>query len=114
MVGGLVFDDHWALQYLDYQYTSLDLTGLSKATFFLGFLGKEDFPHDFVLIQDDILIKNPEVADYWRNQRKVKFVGAYVYKKDRPYSEKEWQSLKKADWLELDSPQMEQYLRMKK
>jgi glycerophosphoryl diester phosphodiesterase len=110
LVGGLVFNDHWALKHLNHHYTSLDLTGLSKATFFLGFLGKEDFKHDFVLIQDDIFFQEPQLADYWRNVRKVKFVGIYVYEKERPYTEAEWTLLKKVDWMELDPPQMHQYL----
>jgi len=110
LVGGLVFNGHWALKHLDHRYTSLDLTGLSKATFFLGFLGKEDFKHDFVLIQDDIFFQEPQLADYWRNVRKVKFVGIYVYDKERPYTDAEWALLKKVDWMELDPPQMRQYL----
>ncbi|MDP2734664.1 MAG: hypothetical protein Q8P12_00485 [bacterium] len=111
-VGGLVFNDHWALKYLDHRYTSLDLTGLSKATFFFGFLGKEEYPHEFVLIQDDIVFQEPELIDYWRNIRKVKFVGVYVYDKERPYTDSEWKILQKVDWLELDPPQMQQYLKL--
>ena len=106
MVGGLVFNDHYALKFLDHHHTSLDLTGFSKLTFFLGFLGKEEYPHDFVLIQDDIVFAEPELIDYWKNDRKVKFVGVFVYKKDRPYTEEELKILKKVDWLELDPIQM--------
>jgi len=113
LVGGLVFNDHFALKYLDYRYTSLDLTTLSEITFLVGFWGKEEFKHDFVLIQDDIFFAHPDVADYWKNERKVKFVGVFVYNKDRGYTEKEWELLKKIDWLELDPPQMNQYLQMK-
>lgn len=117
LVGGLVFDDHWSLQFLSHKYTSLDLTLLSKFTFFLGFLGKEKYPHDFVLIQDSILLQKPELIDYWKKERKVKFVGVYVYEFDHslPFKKKiftddEWKILKRADWLELDPPQMQQYL----
>ena len=120
LVGGLVFDDQWALQFLSEKYTSLDLTTLSKLTFFLGFLGKKEYPHDFVLIQDSILLKKPELIDYWKNVRKVKFVGAFAHEHDhtQPYKKKlftegEWKILKRADWLELDPPQMRQYLEMK-
>jgi glycerophosphoryl diester phosphodiesterase len=112
-VGGLVFNDHWGLQFLNHEYTSLDITPISKVTFFLGFLGKEQHPIDFVLIQDDIFFKNPELVDYWKNGRKVKFIGIFVYNKERPYTPAEWELLKKADWLELDPPQMNQYLQMK-
>lgn len=117
LVGGLVFDDHWSLQFLSHKYTSLDLTLLSKFTFFLGFLGKEKYPHDFVLIQDSILLQEPELIDYWKKERKVKFVGVYVYEPDHslPYkksifTDDEWKILRRVDWLELDPPQMEQYL----
>jgi len=114
LVGGLVFNDHYALKRLDYQYTSLDLTTFSKLTFLVGFLGKEEFPHDFVLFQDDIFFANQELADYWKKVRKVKFVGVFVYKKDRPYTYEEWNKLEKVDWLELDPPQMNQKLEMLK
>ncbi|MGD9247179.1 MAG: hypothetical protein PVI60_04420, partial [Desulfobacteraceae bacterium] len=40
------------------------------ATFLLGFWKKEDFKHDFVLIQDGILLSRPELIDYWKNERK--------------------------------------------
>ena len=113
LVGGLVFNDHWGLQFLSYKYSSVDITPISKATFFLGFLGKEEYPLDFILIQDDIFFKNPELVDYWRNIRKVKFVGVFVYNKERPYTDAEWTLLKKVDWIELDPPQMNQYLQMK-
>lgn len=111
LVGGLVFNDHYALKHLSYNYTSLDLTPISKLTYFLGFLGKEEYPHDFVLLQDDIYFKNPGLADYWKNSRKVKFVGVFVYDKERGYTDEEWKLLKKIDWLELDPPQMNQYLK---
>lgn len=110
LAGGLIFNDHWGLQFLSYQYSSLDITPVSKVTFFLGFLGKEEFPHDFILIQDDIFFKNPELVDYWKNMRKVKFVGVFVYGKERTYTNAEWELLKKVDWIELDPPQMNQYL----
>lgn len=111
MIGGLVFNDHYALKHLDYRYTSLDLTAISKLTYFFGFLGKKEYPHDFVLLQDDIYFKNPELLDYWKNSRKVKFVGVYVYDKNSGYTDDEWKLLKKIDWLELDPPQMNQYLK---
>jgi len=63
-VGGLVFNDHYALKYLDHRYSSLDLTTLSEWTFFLGFWGKKEFSHDFILIQDDIFFQHPELTDY--------------------------------------------------
>jgi len=113
MVGGLVFNDHYALKYLDHRYSSLDLTTLSECNFFLGFWGKKEFSHDFILIQDDIFFQHSELADYWRNVRKVKFVGVFVYNKERFYTAAEWELLKKVDWLELDPPQMKQYLKMK-
>ena len=113
MVGGLVFDDHYALKFLNYKYSSLDITILGKFTFFLGFLGKEEYPHDFILIQDDIFFKHPELVDYWKNMRNVKFVGVFVYNKARLYTADEWELLTKVDWLELDPPQMNQYLKMK-
>lgn len=113
LVGGLVFNDHWGLQFLSYKYSSVDITPISKATFFLGFLGKKEYPLDFILIQDDIFFKNPELVDYWKNTRKVKFVGIFVYNKERPYTDVEWTLLKKVDWIELDPPQMNQYLQMK-
>jgi glycerophosphoryl diester phosphodiesterase len=110
MAGGLVFDDHYALQFLSHQNTSLDLTTFSKFTFFLGFLGKETYSHDFVLIQDDIVFAHPEIIDYWKNERKVRFVGVFAYKKERTYTEEEWKILSKVDWLELDPPQISQVL----
>lgn len=113
MAGGLVFDDHWALKHLDPRYTTLDLSPLSRATFFLGFLGKRKYSHDFVLIQDDILLDRPELADYWRNTRGVKFVGVFTYEKTRPYTMEEWEILQSADWLEIDPVQMRQYLELK-
>ncbi len=113
LVGGLVFNDHWILKYLDHRYSSLDLTTLSEWTFFLGFRGKKEFSHDFILIQDDIFFAHPELVDYWKNVRKVKFVGVFVYDKERPYTAAEWELLRKADWLELDPPQMRQYLKIK-
>ncbi len=113
LTGGLVFNDHYALQFLSYKYSSLDVTTLSKFTFFLGFLGKTEVPHDFILIQDDIFFNNPELVDYWKNTRKVKFVGVFVYDKNHQYSVAEWNLLKKVDWIELDPPQMNQYLQMK-
>lgn len=113
LLGGLVFNDHYALKYLDHRYSSLDLTTLSEWTFFLGFWGKKEFFHDFILIQDDIFFQHPELFEYWQNIRKVKFVGVFVYNKERPYTTEEWELLRKVDWLELDPPQMEQYLKMK-
>jgi hypothetical protein len=113
MVGGLIFDDHYALKFLDYKYSLLDVTTLGKFTFFLGFLGKEEYPHDFILISDDIFFKHPGLVDYWKNIRKVKFVGVFVYEKERLYTATEWELLKKVDWIELDPPQMIQYLNMK-
>ncbi len=113
LVGGLIFNDHYALKYLDHRYSSLDLTTLSELTFFLGFWGKKEFSHDFILIQDDIFFQHPELADYWRNVRKVKFVGVFVYNKEWTYTDAEWEMLKKVDWLELDPPQMDKYLKMK-
>lgn len=110
LTGGLVFTDHFALKYLNHRYSTLDLTGFSKATFFLGFLGKRKYPHDFVLIQDDVFLSEPELVDYWKDARNVKFVGVFVYDKTKPYSKKEWELLDRADWLELDAPQMEQWL----
>jgi len=110
MTGGLVFNDHWALKNLNHHYSSLDISGLGKMTFFLGFLGKKEFPHDFILIQDDILFAEPELVQYWKNVRKVNFVGVYVYKKDRSYTAEEWEILKTVDWLEIDTVQMEQFL----
>ena len=99
LVGGLVFDDHWALQFLNSENTSLDLTGVSWATFFLGFLGKEEYPHDFVLIQDSIVLKKPELIDYWKKERKVKFVGVFAHESGKGikshirrklYTDEEW------------------------
>lgn len=113
LVGGLVFNDHYALKYLDHRYSSLDLTTLSEWTFFLGFWGKKEFTHDFILIQDDIFFQHPVLVDYWKNVRMVKFVGVFVYNKKSPYTTAEWDLLRKLDWLELDPPQMEQYLKMK-
>ena len=113
LVGGLVFSDHCVLKYMDNRYSSLDLTTLSECTFFLGFWGKKEFSHDFILLQDDIFFQHPELADYWRNVRKVKFVGVFVYNKERTYTAAEWELFRKADWLELDPLQMEQYLKMK-
>ena len=110
MVGGLVFNDHWALKLLNPHYSSLDLSPMSKATFLFGYLFKKEFSHDFVLIQDDILFQQPELAAYWRNTRHVKFVGVFTYEKFRPYSEQEWQILQTADWLEIDPVQMNQYM----
>lgn len=113
MVGGLVFNDHFALKHLDYKYTSLDLTTLSEITYLFGFWGKKEFNHDFVLLQDDIFFQHPELVEYWKNVRKAKFVGVFVYNKERPYTKDEWELLKKVDWMELDPPQMNQYLQMK-
>jgi hypothetical protein len=76
-------------------------------------LGKKAYPLDFVLIQDDIFFKNPELADYWKNKRHVKFVGVFAYNKNRAYTNAEWALLKKVDWIELDPPQMRQYIKMK-
>ena len=113
MIGGLVFNDHYALKHLDYHHTSLDLTKFSKLTFFLGFLGKEEFPHDFVLIQDDIFFSQPDLVAYWKDERKVKFVGIFVYSQDRPYTDEEWRKLENIDWMELNLPQIAQKLNMK-
>lgn len=113
LVGGLVFNDHYALKYLDHRYSSLDLTTLSECTFFLGFWGKKEYSHDFILAQDDIFFQHPELVDYWKNVRKVKFVGVFVYNKERAYTAAEWELLRKVDWLELDPPQMRQYLKMR-
>lgn len=113
MVGGIVFNDHFALKHLDFCHTSLDLTPLSKMTYLFGSCGKKEFPHDFVLIQDDIFFQNPELVDYWKNVRKAKFVGVFVYNKDRPYNSAEWELLRKVDWMELNPPQMKQRLQMK-
>jgi len=46
--------------------------------------------------------------------RKAKFVRVFVYNKNRRYTKKEWELLKKVDSLELNPPQMKQTLRMKK
>jgi glycerophosphoryl diester phosphodiesterase len=113
LVGGLVFDDHYALRFLDNSYSALDVTNFGKYTFFLGFLGKKEFPHDFILIQDDIFFIHPELVDYWKNIRKVKFIGVFVYNKVRLYTTDEWELLKNVEWMELDPPQMNQYLKMK-
>lgn len=112
LTGGIIFNDHWALKYLDHRYTSLDVNFLGKLTYVLGFLGKKEYPHDFVLIQDDILFSEPYLVDYWKKVRNVKFIGVFVYKKGRPYTEKERKALKSIDWLELDPPQMSQRLRV--
>lgn len=45
--------------------------------------------------------------------RKVKFVGVFAYNKERPYTAAERELLREVDWLELDPPQMKQYLKMK-
>lgn len=111
LVGGLIFNGHFILKYLDHRYSSLDLTTLSEWTFFLGFWGKKEFAHDFILIQDDSFFRHPELTDYWKTVRKVKFVGVFVYNKERVYTDKEWELLRKVDWLELDPPQMMQYLK---
>lgn len=111
LVGGLVFNDHWALKRLNPRYTSLDLSPISKATFLTGYLFKKEFPHDFVLIQDDILFRLPEIAVYWRDVRHVKFVGVFTYEKSRHYSDQEWQILQTADWLEIDPIHMHQYMK---
>lgn len=111
MIGGLIFNDHWALKSLDYQHSSLDLTAFSKMTFFLGFLGKEEFPHDFILIQDDIFFNEPGLIDYWRNVRKVKYVGVFTYNKKELYTEDEIQKLQTVDWLEIDKNQIEQIMK---
>ena len=113
LVGGLVFNDHYALKYLDHRYSSLDLTTLSEWIFFLGFWGKKEYSHDFILIQDDIFFQHPELAYYWKTVRKVKFVGVFVYNKERTYTAAEWELLRKVDWLELDTLQMSQYLKIK-
>lgn len=113
LVGGLVFNDHFALRFLNNHYSSLDITTFGRWTFFLGFPGKQEYPHDFVLIQDDIFFEQPELADYWKKTRKVKFVGVFTYNKELSYNVAEWNLLKKVDWLELDPPQMKHYLRMK-
>jgi len=110
MTGGLIFNDHWALKRLDHRYSSLDLSALSKAGFFIGFPGKKIFQHDFILIQDDILFAEPELVRYWKDKRGVKFVGAYIYNKERAYTDKEWEILKSVDWMEMDKPQIEQFL----
>ena len=112
MTGGLVYNDHWALKHLDYHHTTLDLNTFSRMTFFLGFLGKNEVSHDFVLIQDDIVILHPELIGYWKNVRNVKFVGAFAHNKTREYTEKEWAVLKKCDWLELEPKQIRQYMKM--
>ena len=70
-------------------------------TYLLGFWGKKQYHHDFILIQDDILIAHPELVDYWKKVRGVKFVGVFVYEKERPYSNAEWNVIKTADWIEL-------------
>jgi glycerophosphoryl diester phosphodiesterase len=113
MVGGLVFNDHWGLRFLSHHYSSVDITPISIFTFFLGFLGKKEHPLDFILIQDDIFFANPDLAEYWKKSRKVKFVGVFTYNKDRGYTDAEWTLLQKVDWIELDPPQMNQYLRRK-
>lgn len=113
LVGGLVFNDHWGLRFLSPKYSSVDITPISKATFFLGFLGKKEHPLDFILIQDDIFFKHPDLLEYWKGSRKVKFVGVFVYNKDRGYTDEEWSLLEKVEWIELDPPQMHQYLRRK-
>lgn len=113
LVGGLVFNDHFVLQFLDSRYSSLDITALGKWTFFFGFLGKKEYPHDFILIQDDIFFDEPELVDYWKNIRKVKFVGVFAYDKNYQYSVADWHLLRKVDWIELDPPQMKQYLQRK-
>lgn len=113
LVGGLVFNDHYALKFLDYHYSSLDVTTFGKLTFFLGFPGKEEFTHDFILIQDDIFFEHTDLIDYWKNTRNVKFVGVFVYNKNRSYDVAQWNLLKKVDWIELDPPQMKDYLEMK-
>jgi len=73
-----------------------------------GMKGKFFDQKDFVLVQDDIVFSQPALIEYWRNVRKVKFVGVFVYEKERGYTDAEWQILKKADWLELDPLQMRQ------
>lgn len=113
LVGGLVFNDHWGLQFLSYEYSSVDITPIGKATFFLGFLGKKEYPLDFILIQDDIFFKQPSLGEYWKTNRKVKFVGVFTYNKERRYTDEEWSLLQKVEWMELDPPQMNQYLQQK-
>ncbi len=113
LVGGLVFNDHWGLRFLSHHYSSVDITPISKFTFFLGFLGKKEHPLDFILIQDDIFFANPDLVEYWKKSRNVKFVGVFTYNKDRGYTDAEWTLLRKVDWIELDPPQMNQYLRRK-
>jgi len=110
LVGGLVFDHHWVMMFLSHHNSTLDISTLGKILFFLGFPFKNEFSHDFVLIHDDVLFSNPDLPDYWRKTRNVKFVGVYVYEKNRPYTKEEWEKLSKADWLELDPPQMSQKL----
>ncbi|MGC9975188.1 MAG: hypothetical protein ABSC57_00510 [Syntrophales bacterium] len=114
MVSGLVFNDHFALKHLDYHDTSLDLTVLSELAYLLGFWGEREFSHDFVLIKGNIFFAHPELGNYWKTVRKAKFVRVFVYNKNRRYTKKECELLKKVDSLELDPPQMKQTLRMKK
>ena len=109
LTGGQVFQDHFALKYLDPHYTSLDISGCNW-TFFLGFLCKENFTHDLVILQDDVFFTDPAIIDFWKAQRQVKFVGVFVYNKDRPYTHQEKALLEKVDWIELDKVQMTPYL----
>ncbi|MGD9367193.1 MAG: hypothetical protein PVH87_15955 [Desulfobacteraceae bacterium] len=113
LTGGLVFNDHFALRHLDQKHTSLDLTALSKLTFLFGFWAKNAFHHDFVLIQDGILLSRPELIDYWKNERKVQFVGVFAYDRNGPYTDEEWKILRRADWLELEPCQMKQWLHLR-
>ncbi|MDX8393834.1 MAG: hypothetical protein R8K21_04525 [Mariprofundales bacterium] len=115
LTGGLVFDDHFALQFLANEYTSLDISTIGRILFFFGFPCKDEYKHDFVLIQDDIFLQHPELSNYWKTQRGVKFVGVYTYgKAQKAYTDAEWAILQQADWLELDPIQMQQYLHLPK
>lgn len=103
LTGGVVFQDHWALRFLDPQYSALDLADATKVGFFLGFPDKEMVRHDFVLIHDTIFFDAPEIADQWRDQRGVQFVGIFTQGDHGVYSEEQWRLIREKNilWLEL-------------
>ena len=109
IVGGLVYEEHWALQFLPPTDTSLDTTPISQALFFAGFPFRSRVDLDFVYIQDDVLLRHPDLVRYWREQRGVRYVAAFSTDPQRSFAPDEWSVLAEVDWLDLDPVQMAQY-----
>lgn len=98
--GGNIYEDHWLLGRLPTSITVFDL--------FHPF--SETKKINIINIQDKVLLKNPQIAEYWEKQRRVTFVAMFSSNPEKIYTDKELQIIvQHTRWGEFDPKQIEAY-----